>query len=531
MESLEDQIQTYRDELEKKQANSTMALEIPAWGIGGFLGLAFLGIPGAIAIGAMGLSHLFTSANKWEEIQTDLKNNTWLHHIKGRKGKEIKALYGAENIQKGKKGDYTWLNGIKPKYQLPAAKEPQEMPQAEFFSEGFTSGVETPDEPVDSHNAENETPFDMPEDSKKNTDEELIEECQGEEIYSEDVEFVDEEIQQESKGYYFDLNELSDTGSHPILAVVAPRSSGKTTLVRYIAKYICLDYGGTGTALDVASANWEWGKVNLISSYDEMMKEIAFNLLEIERRHAQFRTRLPGENSSDLFSKDLMIFDEWQSTLTCLRILKNLNCEIPTVLESLVKKSGIQGILSRWLNNLDSLSAKVNEQVIFASTGIKSLGFNPEARNNITFIFPGLAGCEMAMSDTHFLKLGTAENAHLRMALNQEFENYARAALVFHRGKWAIAEIPELNLQGELETDESFKAADEPSDSWMRMYEMVMNSDEDEEVKDYLQYMKNNRGNVLNYDPTMLKTMTSIQSHDMVRLEDNGEGSGKCFIL
>jgi len=530
MQSLDEQIQQYKDKLEAQQRDSTEVVAISLWTIAGTLGLVFTGGLGAIVVGALGLNHIYNGGKKWQEREDDLKNNTWLHHAKGNDSKQIKALFGAENIKKGKKGDYTWLNGIKPKYQLPAAKETQDMPQAEFFSEGFTSGVETPDEPVDSHNAESDTPFDMPEDSKKN-DEELIEECQGEEIYSEDVEFVDEEIQQESKGYYFDLNELSDTSSHPIIAVVAPRSSGKTTLVRYIAKYICLDYGGTGTALDVASANWEWGKVNLISSYDEMMKEIAFNLLEIERRHQQFRTRLPGENSSDLFSKDLMIFDEWHSTLTCLRILKNLNCEIPTVLESLVKRSGIQGILSRWLNNLDSLSAKVNEQVIFASTGIKSLGFNPEARNNITFIFPGLAGCEMAMSDTHFLKLGTAENSHLRMALNQEFENYARAALVFHRGKWAIAEIPELNLQGELETDDSFKAANEPSDSWIRMYEMVMNSDEDEEVKDYLQYMKNNRGNVLNYDPTMLDTMLEIQALNMVRLEDHGEGSGKCFIL
>ena len=109
-------------------------------------------------------------------------------------------------------------------------------------------------------------------------------------------------------------------------------------------------------------------------------------------------------------------------------------------------------ITDLWVGKMTTVTRKIRRRLCIVSVKLSGADFGTgaESRDTATLIFPGIQGVTLAMKDDRMLKLGARQNAELKQRLKDSLQGVKRPALVYHRGEWFPAALPELDGAGNL---------------------------------------------------------------------------------
>jgi hypothetical protein len=229
-----------------------------------------------------------------------------------------------------------------------------------------------------------------------------------------------------TKNGLFDWTRLQNADEHPILAIVAPMGSGKTLLLKWLAKHVL--YPGEEpelTIYDIYGKVMDWANATLVTESREMVEQMKIQLRSIDQSVAAYRK---GQTK---FPSKLTIFEEAPGTLPKLKEFKN-------------------SPVTDWINQYTTVTRKIRDRLCLVSVraGGVAIGTGAEARDDCTIIFVGRRGVAKATKDTSILKLGTKQNSSVREALQTKLKGIKHPALIYTDGRWFAGSIPELDDLG-----------------------------------------------------------------------------------
>ncbi len=226
----------------------------------------------------------------------------------------------------------------------------------------------------------------------------------------------------------FDWQALADADNHPVLGVIAPMNSGKSRLIRYLAKSVLNT--PTINVYDVYGRRQEWAGCTILAEHADMVAAMAIEIRAIAQDVADYRE---GKQEEE-FAGTLNVMEEAADTLRSLR----------------EASKDAKTITDLWVNKMTTLTRKIRRRLCIVSVKMNGADFGTgaESRDTATLIFPGTQGVALAMKDASMLKLGRKDNGALREQLKASLQGVKRPALVYHAGEWFPAMLPELDGAG-----------------------------------------------------------------------------------
>lgn len=224
----------------------------------------------------------------------------------------------------------------------------------------------------------------------------------------------------------FDWTQLVDPDRYPTICCFAPMGGGKSTLMQWLGRHII--GAKSGTVFDSHCNEWgEWLEVK--TDFQEMYAAMGADLELVDQ------LRRLSTNEKKALPQQVRILDEAPDTLAELKALE--------------PKGG--DVVGGWVRKMTTFVRKLKIRTLVGAVTIAAddLGISASKRNTMTVIFPGVAGIELAASDRTFYCLGTKENRALRDQLIDSLKGVKRPALVYCRGNWFPAEVPELTEDGD----------------------------------------------------------------------------------
>lgn len=232
-----------------------------------------------------------------------------------------------------------------------------------------------------------------------------------------------EEISEATEVPRFSWEELRFTDRHPVIVLVAPMGSGKTRVVKFFARILDAQID----IHDIYGRPQEWEGCKLFTTYEDMASRMEQDNQAVEREIAQYR------EGRDEFPGRITVLEEGVATIGVLSADKTA-----------------KPIVEQWLRLYTTVTRKLNRRLILTSVFLQGqdMGLGAKGRNTATIIFPGKAGCALALKDQTMLKLGTGQFKEVREGLERAIASLERPALVYHQGTWYAASIPELDESG-----------------------------------------------------------------------------------
>jgi hypothetical protein len=224
----------------------------------------------------------------------------------------------------------------------------------------------------------------------------------------------------------FDWSDLVDPDKYPTICFFAPMGGGKSTLMQWVAKHVV---GAQSGKVFDPHCN-EWGPwLEVVTDGKAIYQAMAADLDLVDELR-----RLPAADKKAL-AQQVRILDEAPDTLAEVKLLDSRD----------------QQVVPRWTTKMTTFVRKLRIRTLVGAVTIAAddLGISASKRNTMTVIFPGVAGIELAASDRTFYCLGTKENRDLRNQLLESLKGVKRPALVYCRGNWFPAEVPELTEDGD----------------------------------------------------------------------------------
>jgi hypothetical protein len=228
----------------------------------------------------------------------------------------------------------------------------------------------------------------------------------------------------------FDWHELADADNHPVLGIIAPMGGGKSRLIRYLAKSVLNT--PTINVYDIYGRQSEWAGCTIIAEHAAMLEAMTGEIQAIAQDVADYRS---GKQESQ-FEGTLNVMEEAADTL---RSLRELGKEAKTITDL-------------WVGKMTTVTRKIRRRLCIVSVKLSGADFGTgaESRDTATLIFPGIQGVALAMKDDRMLKLGARQNTELKQRLKDSLQGVQRPALVYYRGEWFPAALPELDGAGNL---------------------------------------------------------------------------------
>lgn len=247
------------------------------------------------------------------------------------------------------------------------------------------------------------------------------------EPYEDTPESVFDDTLEETNSLTFDVAKLADINTYPFFTVIAPPGSGKTVFVNYLLSTYFQTKGGSCIAFDPFFSDWP--DFNVLHLAGDIDYTIDSDLSLIEKR-----TKAYSQDKTTRFNPLIRLIDE-----------------TPVVFSSIVTTSN----LDKWLNYFRTYTRKINGRLILVSAELNatSLRISASTRDSSTILFPGKAGCQLALNDRHVLGLGTNKYTEAATQLRTKIANLNRPCLVYDRGEWSYFEIPELNGTPKTQTE------------------------------------------------------------------------------
>lgn len=233
---------------------------------------------------------------------------------------------------------------------------------------------------------------------------------------------------------WFDFNELKDCDMYPVIAVIGGMGAGKSKLLKWLSKHVFLSKDVR--ACDSFGRKSEWKMATIYPKPENIYQMMEADLEDIEIESDQYRD---GKSS---FPERLTILEEAPDTLSSLRKYQR------SIWRSKPKNER-EDVIEDWLLKALTYNRKLRRRSAFVSVSMSATEFIPaEHRNKAVTLFPGTA-IDEAMTDIHYYRLGTAQNAKLRDDLRVVLSQVQNPCLIYCKGRWFPAALPALTLEGD----------------------------------------------------------------------------------
>jgi tRNA A37 threonylcarbamoyladenosine biosynthesis protein TsaE len=233
--------------------------------------------------------------------------------------------------------------------------------------------------------------------------------------------------------FAFDFKSLIDMDERPVIAIIGGMGAGKSKTVKYLAKHVFCSK--EIRACDSFGRVQEWQGATIYPKAADIYALMQSDLDEIESESEEYR------NGRSDFPERLTVLEEAPDALSELRRYnREANSKVP--------KNKRRDVPGDWLLKSLTYCRKLRRRAVFVSVSMSSTEFIPsEHRNKATVLFPGTA-IDEAMLDTHYFRLGTAQNSKLREQLSQYAATLQNPCLVYVKGRWFVGDLPTLDLEG-----------------------------------------------------------------------------------
>jgi hypothetical protein len=230
---------------------------------------------------------------------------------------------------------------------------------------------------------------------------------------------------------YFQWEDLKNIDKYPVVVVIGGMGAGKSKFVKWLSKHVLK---AQIRAWDAYGRTSEWQGATLLCNAEQILDSMEQDLLDIEAEAEEFRG---GRNE---FPERVTIMEEAPDTLSELRSLNKKR-----IRES---RGRVRDIVGPWMLKYSTFTRKIRRRLIGVSVSMAAAEFIPqEHRSKAVAIFPGTAIGEI-MADTTFYRLGTRQNEQLRAELSALLSAVKNPALVYAKGRWYPASLPDLDLEG-----------------------------------------------------------------------------------